>query len=180
VPAKRATARTLAAAVRNRSNSEHDKTLSRTAMAASICVARSRSPQRKPAPNARTARRMDDVAQAGLLARGSSLFSPLPRSCSAKHSGIVEARRRQLRAQLRHCLALIGETHRIPSWSINAIDTPELALLKVRSPLLSRRRTHLSPRFSFSATPAAAAMASASRLDQIGTDGARQRTLRLF
>jgi len=64
------------------------------------------SPQRKSAPHARPARRKDDYVQAGLLARGSPSFSAFPGF--ARQNPVAferRTRRRQLRGQLRNCLA---------------------------------------------------------------------------
>ena len=76
-------------------------------VAASIRVTIELSPQRNTAPDAPAARRMDDVVQAGLLARGSSPSSAFPDF--ARQSPVAFERRiyrRQLRGQLRICLAV--------------------------------------------------------------------------
>ena len=113
-------------------------------IAASGGVTTHLSPQRKSAPHAPTARRMDDVVQAGLLARGSSPFSGLPGLCSAKPSGIERRiHRRQLRGQLRTCL-WNGAAHRIPSWLTNAISAPELHELNKPVRRVSTNRSDFS------------------------------------
>jgi hypothetical protein len=100
------------------------------------------SPQRKSAPYARPARWKDDFAQAGLLACGSSPCSAFPDFAPQSPVALWRrVRRRQLRGQLRNCHAnRDGETHRIPSWPVNATGTPKLSRLDERARKLSIRR----------------------------------------
>ena len=79
-------------------------------------------------PDAPTARRKDDVVQAGLLARGSSPFSAFP---GLAWQGPVARERRDSPPTVAGAAPDLpcrrnGAAHRIPSWPINVIGTPEL------------------------------------------------------